>query len=87
MERKHGTQTQMQRHDILVCRSRATGGTAFLISSMSDGLLVEINLIGANREKGKMWHGSWTYTVAIAPPAAHRESREQSQRLAFSPFV
>ena len=53
---------------------------------MSDGSLVEINLTGANREEREdvaRFLDAHT-TVAMAPPAAHRESRERSPRLVSS---
>ncbi len=54
--------------------------------TMSDGSLVEINLTGANREEREdvaRFLDAHT-TVAMAPPAAHRESRERSPRLVSS---
>ena len=54
--------------------------------TMSDGSLVEINLTGADREEREdvaRFLDAHT-TVAMVPPAAHRESRERSPRLAFS---
>ena len=47
--------------------------------TMSDGSLVEINLTGANREERED-----VARLLDVPPAAHRESRERSPRLAFS---
>ena len=65
--------------------------------TMSDGSLVEINLTGANREEREdvaRFLDAHTVamarfldvhtTVAMAPPAAHRESRERSPRLVSS---
>ena len=54
--------------------------------TMSDGSLVEINLTGANREEREdvAWFLDVHTTVAMAPPAAHRESRDRSPRLVFS---
>ena len=54
--------------------------------TMSDGSLVAINLTGANREEREdvaRFLDVHT-TVAMVPPAAHRESRERSPRLVFS---
>ena len=51
--------------------------------TMSDGSLVEINLTGANREEREdvaRFLDAHT-TVAMAPPAAHRESREPTLRV------
>ena len=53
--------------------------------TMSDGSLVEINLTGANREEREdVARFLDAHTVAMAPPAAHRESRERSPRLVSS---
>ena len=54
--------------------------------TMSDGSFVELNLTGADRaerEDVARFLDAHT-TVAMVPPAAHRESRERSPRLLLS---
>lgn len=53
--------------------------------TMNDGSFVEINLTGANREEREDVARFFNaHSVTMAPPAAHRESRERSPRLAVS---